>query len=107
MVVQHAIVRGETTQQVLAGVAAIDPENETLRAPTPDVALLFQDGWGLRHLSELVDVDTHRVSADPDGATRGEDRLLAIVDGQPHVLLTGEEEVAAIARRLEADDVIA
>jgi hypothetical protein len=46
---------------------------------------------------ELTDVDADRVAAHPDGAPLVEHRALSVVDGEPQVLLTGEQEVAHVA----------
>jgi len=58
-------------------------------------------------LGEARDVDADRVVAHPYRPALVVDGALAEVDAEAEVLLAGEQEVADVTARLEADDVVA
>ncbi len=104
---EHTLVGEEAAHDVLREVGAVDAQDQVLGTPGGDLLLLLQRLGMARQVLELGDVDADRVVAHPDGTAFVEHRLLAVVDGEAHVLLAGQQEVAHVTTRLEADDVVA
>ena len=104
---QHPLVGEEAAHDVLAEVGAVHPQDQLLGPPGLDPMLLVQHAGVHDLLGEARDVDADRVVAHPYRPALVVDGALAEVDAEAQVLLAGEQEVADVTARLEADDVVA
>jgi hypothetical protein len=105
MRVQEPLIAEEAADDVLREIHAVDAVDQLLWSPSQDLPLRPLHGRTGCGAFELPNINRDRVAPDPDGAAAVEGGLLAKVDGQPHVLLAGQQEVAHIRVGLQTDDV--
>jgi hypothetical protein len=106
VVLEQALERAETPDDVLRRIGAIDPEDELLRAVLQELPLQLKDLGARRELVELRGVDRDRMVGREHSATvvlGGAVLEVALGVDDVHA---GAEEVLAPAVGMEADDVV-
>ena len=106
VLLEEDVEGGEAPQHVLREVGAVDADDQVVAAALEQLLLVAGDLLRLGRAVEPLGVDRERVGADPGLAALVDHRAALVVDLQLHQLAAALEEVAAVGRGVEADDVV-
>ena len=106
VLLEEEVEGAEAAQHVLGEVGAVHAQDDRVAAAAQQVALELARALGRGHRGGRLRVDRQRVVAHPHLAPAVLDDAAAEVDLEVHQVAAALQEVAPVARRVEADDVV-